>query len=59
MTLTIDTTAYNNLLSEISPRVIESETEYERALSIVERLTFNKSKTPEEAEVYKLLVGVG
>ena len=58
MTLTINTTTYNNLLSEISPRVIESETDYERTLSIVEKLTFKKRKTPEETEIYKLLVAL-
>ena len=56
MTLTIDSVIYSNLLTEVTPKVIESEAEYERTLAIAEQLTFNQSKTPEETAVYKLLV---
>jgi HTH-type transcriptional regulator / antitoxin HigA len=56
MTLTFDTKIYNNLLTDISPKVIETETEYDRALAIAERLTFTKNKTPEERAIYRLLV---
>ncbi|AFY95973.1 helix-turn-helix domain-containing protein [Chamaesiphon minutus] len=56
MTLTFDDRTYNNLLAEISPKVIETEAEYDRALAIAERLTFTKNKTPEERAVYRLLV---
>lgn len=56
MTLTFDDRTYNNLLAEISPKVIETEAEYDRALAIAERLTFTKNKTPEERAIYRLLV---
>ncbi len=56
MTLTIDQKTYSQLLVEASPKVIETESEYERALSIVERLTFNQNRTPEETEIHKLFV---
>lgn len=56
MTLTFDDRTYNSLLAEISPKVIETEAEYDRALAIAERLTFTKNKTPEERAVYRLLV---
>lgn len=56
MTLTIDSAVYSSLLTEITPKVIESEAEYERTLSITEKLTFKQDKTPEEMAVYKLLV---
>ena len=56
MTLTFDTTAYSNLLSQYIPRVIETEEEYDRALKIAEKLTFAKNRTPEEKALHKLLV---
>ncbi|MEL6352277.1 MAG: transcriptional regulator [Cyanobacteria bacterium J06627_28] len=56
MTLTIDSTAYNSLLTKISPKVIDSQSEYERALSIIEKLMFNNSRTSEETAIYLLLV---
>lgn len=56
MTPIIDKTTYGNLLSEIAPKVIETEEEYERFLKIAERLTFKKDCTPEEIVLYKLLV---
>jgi HTH-type transcriptional regulator / antitoxin HigA len=56
MTLTFDRSVYCNLLSEIAPKIIETEAEYESALSITERLTFQKDRSPEETALYKLLV---
>lgn len=56
MTLTFDQNTYTKLLAEVSPKVIETEAEYDRALAIAERLTFNKNKTPEERAIYQLLV---
>ncbi len=56
MTLTFDPTIYSNLLLEVAPKVIESESEYERTLAIVEKLTFNTDRTPEETALHKLLV---
>ena len=56
MTLTFNQSSYSSLLAEISPKVIETEAEYDRALAIAERLTFDRNKTPEERAIYQLLV---
>ena len=56
MTLTFDKSVYCKLLTEIVPKIIETEEEYDYALSVVERLMFQKHRIPEEQAVYKLLV---
>lgn len=56
MTLTFNETSYSNLLAEISPKVIETEAEYDRALAITEKLTFDRNKTSEQRAIYQLLV---
>lgn len=56
MTLTFDSATYGELLVEVTPKVIETESEYERSLAIAEKLTFNRSRTPEETALHKLLV---
>ncbi|OUL17642.1 transcriptional regulator [Nostoc sp. T09] len=56
MTLTFDQNAYRNLLSEVAPKAIDTEEEYERILNRVEELTFKKNRTNEEQALYKLLV---
>jgi HTH-type transcriptional regulator / antitoxin HigA len=56
MTLTFNHVAYRDLIAEYSPKVIETEDEYDRALVMAERLTFAKARTPEEVALYKLLV---
>jgi HTH-type transcriptional regulator / antitoxin HigA len=56
MTLTFDPNTYRNLLAEVVPVAIESESEYERVLKVVEELTFKKNRTTEEKALYKLLV---
>ncbi|MGI0495444.1 helix-turn-helix domain-containing protein [Alkalinema pantanalense CENA528] len=56
MTLTFDTAAYRDLLTETIPRPIESEEEYDRLLAITERLHFKSDCTPEETALYQLLV---
>ena len=56
MILTFDGATYSNLLAEIAPRAIETEEEYDRLLTVAERLTFAKNRTPEERALYKLLV---
>ena len=56
MTLTFNPAVYSDLLVEVTPKVIETESEYERTLAIVERLTFNRNRTPEETALHKLLV---
>jgi HTH-type transcriptional regulator / antitoxin HigA len=56
MTLTFNPQTYIHLLAEFSPKVIETEAEYDRALVIAEKLTFKHHKTPEERSIYQLLV---
>ncbi|MDF5730907.1 MAG: transcriptional regulator [Rhizonema sp. PD38] len=56
MILTFDQNTYRNLLAEVAPVAIETEEEYERALKLVEELTFQKNRTPEEQALQKLLV---
>ena len=56
MILTFDRATYSSLLAEVTPKVIETEDEYDRLLVIAERLTFAKNSTPEERILYKLLV---
>ena len=47
---------YGNLLKEVQAKVIETEEEYNYFLPIVEKLHFQKDKSAEERELYKLLV---
>lgn len=56
MTLTFDIDVYNDLLTEFSPKPIETEQEYDRALKVAEQLTFTKNHTPETQAFYRLLV---
>ncbi len=56
MTLVFDKNIYGNLLAEAIPKTIETEEEYDVALSMAERLTFAKNRTTEETILYKLLV---
>lgn len=56
LTLTFDQAAYSSLLAEVAPKVIETEAEYNGALTIAERLTFCKNRTPEEQALHKLIV---
>lgn len=45
-----------DLLLQVSPKVIETEEEYETTLAIVESLAFNPHRTTEQTALYKLLV---
>ena len=56
MTLTFDSDTYSTLLSEVQPKVIASEEEYDRALAVAERLLFEKNRTAAQTEILKLLV---
>jgi HTH-type transcriptional regulator / antitoxin HigA len=56
MTITFDPIAYGSLLAEVTPMVIETEAEYDRALAVAEQLTFAKNLTLEQRALYKLLV---
>ncbi|MGD1921651.1 MAG: type II toxin-antitoxin system HigA family antitoxin [Pleurocapsa sp.] len=56
MTLTFDREKYKKLLCIYQPKVIKSEAENETALKVVEQLMHSDSRTPEENELYDLLV---
>jgi HTH-type transcriptional regulator/antitoxin HigA len=47
---------YSQLLSEVLPKVIETEAEYEQLLAKAEELIFTKNKTIEQQSLLKLLV---
>jgi HTH-type transcriptional regulator / antitoxin HigA len=55
MTQTIDLKVYSQLVAEVTPKVIETEAEYEQFLAVAERLTFNQQPTPEESALYDLV----
>ena len=56
MTLTFDRSVYRDLLTQTTPKVIESEQEYDQTLAMVESLTFKRDRTTEEEKLYELLV---
>lgn len=55
MTQTINLKVYSQLVAEVTPKVIETEAEYEQFLAVAERLTFNQNQTPEESALYDLV----
>ncbi len=55
MTQTIDLRVYSQLVAEVTPKIIETEEEYEQFLAIAERLTFNQKLTLEESALYDLV----
>jgi HTH-type transcriptional regulator / antitoxin HigA len=46
----------SDLLSEYQPKLIETETENEQALAMVEKLMHLATRTPEQQELYELLI---
>jgi HTH-type transcriptional regulator / antitoxin HigA len=56
MTLTFNPEKYKEVLSEYQPRLIKTEAENERALAIVEQLMNSPYLSPEQEEIYELLV---
>jgi HTH-type transcriptional regulator / antitoxin HigA len=56
VTLTFNPATYATLLAETLPKEIKTDEEYDRVLQDVEALHFNKNKTPEQEELYTLLV---
>jgi HTH-type transcriptional regulator / antitoxin HigA len=56
MTLTFNADRYQALLAQYQPRLIRTESENERALTIVEELMHCSDRTPEEEELYQLLI---
>jgi HTH-type transcriptional regulator / antitoxin HigA len=55
MTQIIDLKVYGQLVAEVTPKVIETEDEYEQFLAVAERLTFKQIQTPEESALYDLV----
>jgi HTH-type transcriptional regulator / antitoxin HigA len=55
MTQTINLKVYSQLVAEVTPKVIETEAEYEQFLAVAERLTFKQDQTPEESALYDLV----
>jgi HTH-type transcriptional regulator / antitoxin HigA len=56
MTLTFDLDRYKDLLCEYQPKLIKTEQENEQALVVIEQLMHLPEKTPEQNELYELLV---
>ncbi|MEW6492100.1 MAG: transcriptional regulator [Cyanobacteriota bacterium] len=56
MTLTFNSEKYSQLLVRYQPKLIKTEEENERALSIVEELMHSPNRSPEENELYELLI---
>ena len=56
MTLTFDPTHYSELLFQYQPKIIRTEVENEKALSVVEQLMHQKNRSPEEDALYDLLI---
>ncbi len=58
MTLTFNQKKYQELLCQYQPKVIKSEADNETVLKVVEQLMHSNNRTPEENELYDLLVAL-
>ncbi len=58
MTLTLNKSEYGALLADIQPKVITTEEENDRALSIVEGLLAEENISPEKEQILRLLVSL-
>ncbi|MEO0988676.1 MAG: transcriptional regulator [Cyanobacteria bacterium J06639_14] len=56
MTAILNSTKYSALLSQYQPKLIRTEADNERALEIVEALMHRPERSPEENELYDLLI---
>jgi HTH-type transcriptional regulator / antitoxin HigA len=56
MTFTFNSSKYSELLSQYQPKLIRTEAENERALAIAEELMHRPNRSPEESELYDLLI---
>ncbi len=56
MTLTFNPEKYTELLVKYQPKLIKTEEENEKALALVEELMHRPNRTPEENELYELLI---
>jgi hypothetical protein len=58
MTLTFNPDKYKELLSQYQPKIIRNEADNEKALAMVEELMHRRDRTPEEDELYELLIAL-
>ena len=58
MTLTFNADKYKQLLCSYQPKIIRTEAENEKALAVVEKLMHRTNLTPEEKELFDLLVAL-
>jgi HTH-type transcriptional regulator / antitoxin HigA len=58
MTLTFNPDKYKDLLSQYQPKIIRNEADNEKALAVVEELMHGRDRTPEEDELYELLIAL-
>ncbi|MDX2214764.1 MAG: hypothetical protein SFY66_15860 [Oculatellaceae cyanobacterium bins.114] len=58
MTLTFNASRYSELLSQYQPKLIRTEEDNERALAVVEELMHRPNRSPEENELYDLLIAL-
>lgn len=56
MTLTFNQDKYSKLLVHYQPKLIRTEEENEKALAVVEELMHRQNRSPEENELYDLLI---
>jgi HTH-type transcriptional regulator / antitoxin HigA len=56
MTLTFNSDKYKELLAQYQPKLIRNEEDNEKALAIVEELMHRPNRSPEEDELYELLI---
>jgi HTH-type transcriptional regulator / antitoxin HigA len=56
MAITFNPDKYKELLSEYQPKLIKTEAENEQALVMVEKLMGLSTRTPEQEEIYELLI---
>jgi HTH-type transcriptional regulator / antitoxin HigA len=56
MTLTFNLDRYKDLLCEYQPKLIKTEQENEEALMMIEKLMHLPERTPEQDELYELLI---
>ncbi len=56
MTLTFNPQKYQELLFTYQPKIIRTEAENEKALAIIEELMHRSDRSPEEDELYELLI---
>jgi len=56
MTVTFNSSKYTELLAQYQPKLIRSEADNDRALEIIEELMNRPDRSPEEDELYELLI---